>query len=105
MLVEATWVGPAPRIEELNLLLTQLAEWGNLESQADTSRVSSLSDFYRARYLYRLSHGGEAVEAGLRVFVQTLERRAELQSIALEDIAGRLRELLALSRAPELDCG
>jgi uncharacterized protein (TIGR02677 family) len=75
VLAEATWPGTAPRIEEVNLLLAQLAEWGNLESQADTSRVSSLSDFYRARYLYRLSHGGEAVEAGLGVFVQTLERR------------------------------
>jgi uncharacterized protein (TIGR02677 family) len=103
VLAEAAWPGPAPRTEELSVLLTQLADWGNLESQADTSRVSSLNDFYRARYLYRLSHGGEAVEAGLAVFVQTLERRAELQSIALEDIAGRLHELLALSRKPELD--
>ncbi len=103
VLAEADWTGTPPRLEEVNALLAQLAEWGNLESQADTSRVSSLSDFYRARYLYRLSHGGEAVEAGLAVFVQTLERRAELQSIALEDIAGRLRELLALAQASELD--
>jgi len=103
VLAEAAWPGAPPRIEEVNLLLTQLAAWGNLESQADTSRVSSLSDFYRARYLYRLSHGGEAVEAGLAVFVQTLERRAELQSVALEDIAGRLRELLVLAQAAELD--
>ena len=103
VLAEAKWSGAPPRIEEVNTLLLQLAAWGNLESQADTSRVSSLSDFYRARYLYRLSHGGEAVEAGLALFLQTLERRAELQSIALEDIAGRLRELLALAQASELD--
>jgi len=103
VLAEAAWTGAPPRIEEVNALLVQLAEWGNLESQADTSRVSSLNDFYRARYLYRLSHGGEAVEAGLAAFVQTLGRRAELQSIALEDIAGRLRELLALAQAPDLD--
>ena len=39
------------------------------KSHPDTSRVSSLSDFYRARFLYRLSQGGEAVEAALTLFV------------------------------------
>jgi hypothetical protein len=34
--------------------------------------VSSLSDFYCARYLYRLSQGGEAVESAPALFVQTL---------------------------------
>lgn len=88
--------GAALRIEEINAALAQLAEWGNLESQPDTARVSSLSDFYRARFLYRLSHGGEAVEAGLAVFLQTLQRRAELQTVALEDIASRLQALQQL---------
>ena len=72
------------------------ADWGNLESQPDTARVSSLNDFYRARFLYRLSHGGEAVEAGLTVFFQTLYRRAELQTVALEDITSRLLALRQL---------
>jgi len=103
VLAEAQWPGPPPRIEEVNALLTQLAAWGNLESQPDTARVSSLSDFYRARFLYRLSHGGEAVEAALAVFLRTLQRRAELQSVALEDIAGRLQSLRALAEAAEAD--
>ncbi len=93
VLAEADWPTARPRIEEVNAALVQLAEWGNLESQPDTARVSSLADFYRARFLYRLSHGGEAVETALGVFLQTLQRRAELQSVALEDIASRLQSL------------
>lgn len=107
VLAEANWPDKSPRIEEVNAALTQLAEWGNLESQPDTARVSTLTDFYRARFLYRLSHGGEAVEAGLAVFAQTLRRRAELQTVALEDIASRLMALRLLldnqSPGEELD--
>ncbi|GLS37902.1 TIGR02677 family protein [Mesorhizobium tianshanense] len=103
VLAEARWPDGPPRIEEVNTALGQLAEWGNLESHPDTARVSSLSDFYRARFLYRLSQGGEAVESALAVFVQTLQRRAELQTVALEDIASRLQALQALAEATEPD--
>jgi len=96
VLAEADWPVPSPRIEEVNVALAQLAVWGNLESQPDTARVSSLSDFYRARFLYRLSYSGEAVEAGLSVFFQTLRRRAQLQTVALEDIASGLQSLRQL---------
>ena len=97
VLAEGQWASVPPRIEEVQLALAQLAEWGNLESQPDTARVASISDFYRARYLYRLSRGGEAVESALAVFERTLRHRAELQTVALEDIANRLQTLLALS--------
>ena len=100
---EADWPGVAPAIEEIQAALAQLTEWGNLESQPDTARVANLSDFYRARYLYRLSQGGEAVESALRVFDQALLRQAELQTVALEDIANRLQSLLALSALPQPD--
>ena len=103
VLAEARWPTAPPEIEEVNAALTQLTAWGNLESHPDTARVSSLSDFYRARYLYRLSQGGEAVESGLALFVQTLERRAELQSVALEDIASRLEALRTLATQTEPD--
>jgi uncharacterized protein (TIGR02679 family) len=95
--VEAEWQGAAPPLEEIQLALTQLAEWGNLESQPDTARVSSIEDFYRARFLYRLSVGGEAVESALTTFAQALKRRAELQTVALEDISTRLEALQALA--------
>jgi uncharacterized protein (TIGR02677 family) len=103
VLAEARWPGPAPSIEEVNAGLAQLTAWGNLESHPDTSRVSSLSDFYRARFLYRLSHGGEAVESALAVFAQLLQRRAELQTVALEDITSRLQALVALADGSESD--
>lgn len=98
VLAEADWTGLPPKIEEVQAALAQLTEWGNLESQPDTARVASISDFYRARFLYRLSEGGEAVESALGVFVQALKRRAELQSVALEDIAKQLHVLHALAQ-------
>ena len=103
VLAEARWPEPAPRIEDVNAALAQLAAWGNLESQPDTARVASLSDFYRARFLYRLSLGGEAVESALTLFAQLLRRRAELQTVALEDIASRLLALQALADAADPD--
>ncbi|MBV9114553.1 MAG: TIGR02677 family protein [Hyphomicrobiales bacterium] len=103
VLNEGRWPEARPRIEEINTALVQLAAWGNLEAQPDTARVSSLSDFYRARFIYRLSAGGEAVERALAVFMQTLLRRAELQTVALEDITSQLQALRALADATELD--
>jgi uncharacterized protein (TIGR02677 family) len=103
VLAEAEWIGSSPKIEEIQLALAQLTEWGNLESQPDTARVASISDFYRARFLYRLSQGGEAVETALAVFVQALKRRAELQTVALEDIANRLQTLRTLAAEPVPD--
>lgn len=99
LLAEGRWeaLPTPPRLEELQAALSQLTEWGNLESQPDTTRVASIADFYRAKFLYRLSQGGEAVEAALQTFAQTLSRRAELQTVALEDIAQLLETLQALA--------
>lgn len=96
VLADATWSGPAPTQEEIAMALAQLATWGNLESQPDMTRVATLSDYYRARFLYRLSRGGEAVETGLTAFEQALRHRAELQTVALEDIDSRLQALRRL---------
>lgn len=104
VLAEAAWTDGVPRVEEVTAALARLTEWGNLESQPDTARVASIADFYRARFLYRLSHGGEAAEAGLAVFFHTLHRRAELQTVALEDITSRLhalRKLVENSATPD----
>lgn len=94
VLAEADWCGrepPAP--EDVIAALAQLAAWGNLESQPDMARKLSLNDYYRRHDLYRLSRGGEAVEAGLEGFEQHLCHRAELQTVALEDIDSRLQAL------------
>jgi uncharacterized protein (TIGR02677 family) len=103
VLAEAQWKGTRPTPEEVNAALIQLRDWGNLEAHPDTSRVSSISDFYRARFLYRLSQGGEAVEAAFALFVETLQRRAELQTVALEDIASRLQALHRLGEELQPD--
>ncbi|ENK3929218.1 DUF2397 family protein [Pseudomonas aeruginosa] len=100
VLSEANWGNRTPPAqEEIAAALAQLAAWGNLESQPDMTRVSTLNDYYRARFLYRLSRGGEAVEAGLIAFAQSLRHRAELQTVALEDIDSRLQALQRLMGA------
>ncbi|QHG88606.1 TIGR02677 family protein [Xanthomonas sp. NCPPB 1638] len=93
---EALWEGEVPTQEDITAALAQLSTWGNLESQPDMARVSTLNDYYRARYIYRLSRGGEAVEVGLDAFERNLRHRAELQTVALEDIDSRLQALRQL---------
>lgn len=99
VLAEGRWdtLPAPPRLEELQAALAQLTDWGNLESQPDTTRVASIADFYRAKFLYRLSQGGEAVESALETFARSIARRAELQTVALEDIVHHLEALQALA--------
>jgi uncharacterized protein (TIGR02677 family) len=103
VLAEAAWVGASPALDTVQSALAQLVDWGNLQSQPDTARVASIEDFYRKRLLYRMTAGGEAVEAGLQSFVAALARRAELQSVALDDIRERLISLGQLMRQPPPD--
>lgn len=85
--------------------LAQLVEWGNLRADPDTSRVTSVEDFHRARFLYQVTHAGEAAERSLAVFDEQLGRRGALQAVALEDIATGLRALHALTLQAEPDVG
>lgn len=85
--------------------LAQLVEWGNLRADPDTSRVTSVEDFHRARFLYQLTHAGETAERSLAVFDQQLGRRGALQAVALEDIATGLRALHELTRGTDPDVG
>jgi uncharacterized protein (TIGR02677 family) len=100
---EAAWPGSLPNLDAVQQSLAQLIEWGNLQAQPDTARVATIEDFYRKRLLYRMSVGGEAVEAGLETFIAALARRAELQSVALDDILARLNSLGQLARTPPVD--
>lgn len=103
VLQEGEWDGVPPSLDEINQALQALTEWGNLESQPDMVRSSTLADFYLTKSIYRLSQGGEAVEAGLEVFMRSLRHKAELQSVALEDIATRLNALLVLAAVGDPD--
>ena len=90
-------------LEEIQAALAQLVQWGNLQADADTARVTSVEEFYRARFLYQLTREGEAAEQALQVFDQELGRRGALQSVALDDIRLRLRSLDELAAQPQPD--
>jgi uncharacterized protein (TIGR02677 family) len=85
--------------------LAKLEDWGNLRADPDTSRVTGVEDFYRARFLYQLTHAGEAAERSLEVFDEQLGRRGALQAVALADIAVGLRAIRELTQEPEPDVG
>jgi uncharacterized protein (TIGR02677 family) len=93
--------GPAAGQEQVDDALVKLEEWGNLRANPDTSRVTTVEDFYRTRYLYQLSREGEAAERALEVYDREMARRAELQAVALEDIRLRLRALRELPPEPD----
>jgi uncharacterized protein (TIGR02677 family) len=87
--------------DDVQEALARLADWGNLRATPDTSRVTTVEDFYRTRYLYQLSREGEAAERALEVYEQEIARRGELQAVALEDIRLRLRALAGLPADPD----
>lgn len=83
--------------ERLAEALEQLVTWGNLRADADTSRVSSVEDFYRKRSLYQLTAAGQAAEQAIAFYEEAIGRRGQLQSVALADITDLLRSLLMLA--------
>ncbi len=92
-------------VEALADALGQLVEWGNLRADPDTSRVTTVEDFHRARFLYQLTHPGEAAERALAVYDEQLGRRGALQAVALADIATQLRALRELAIQSQPDPG
>ena len=96
-------LGPGTDLESVAAALVALEGWGNLRSDPDTSRVTTVEDFHRARYLYQLTREGEAAEEALAVYDEALGRRGALQAVALADIATQLRALLELATGTEPD--
>jgi uncharacterized protein (TIGR02677 family) len=92
-----------PPLEAVAVALERLGRWGNLRADPDTSRVTALEDFYRARHIYQLTRAGEAAEEALAAYDEALGRRGELQAVALADITVQLRALLALTERPDPD--
>lgn len=82
--------------QDLTPVLSQLVEWRNLRADPDTSRVTTVEDFLRARYLYSLTREGEAAERALAAYDEALGRRGELQAVALADVRELLGELATL---------
>lgn len=84
---------PASASDELDRALDALVGWGNLRAYPDTAEVTTVEDFYRQRFLYQLSREGEAAERAITAYIEGVERTAELQSAALDDILALLQEL------------
>jgi uncharacterized protein (TIGR02677 family) len=89
--------------ESLAQALEQLVAWGNLRADPDTSRVTSVDDFHRKRFLYQLTAEGHAAEEAIAFYEEAIGRRGALQSVALEDIAEQLGALLVLADDAEPD--
>jgi uncharacterized protein (TIGR02677 family) len=93
-------LGRPGETDEVVAALDKLTEWGNLRADPDTSRVTSVEDFHRARYLYQLTAAGQAAEQAIAVYEEAIGRRGSLQSVALADIAAQLRSLAELADQP-----
>jgi Protein of unknown function (DUF2397) len=61
--------------EQVDEALRSLESWGNLRADPDTGRVTTVEDFYRARYLYQLTKEGEAAERALAVRGRAFQAR------------------------------
>lgn len=99
--VLADWPGRAPEAEALVQALDKLVDWGNLRSDADTGRVTTVEDFNRARKIYQLTRHGQAALAAIEHYEQALGQRGRLQTVALADIAEQLSALLVYAESPE----
>ncbi len=91
--------------EVIELRLSQLCTWGNLEAHPDTAAVATVEDFYRRRLLFQLTPAGEAAERALAVYYQVLNQQGELKTAALADIRSLLTDLLQLATADGPDAG
>jgi uncharacterized protein (TIGR02677 family) len=87
----------------IEVALTQLCEWRNLEAHRDTADVTTVEEFYRPRFLYQLTLEGEAAEQALALFFETLVQPGELQATALADICQYLGELSKVAESETAD--
>lgn len=94
-------LGRPGETDEVVAALDKLVEWANLRADPDTSRVTSVEDFHRARYLYQLTSAGQAAEQAIAVYEEAIGRRGSLQSVALADIAAQLRALAEMTEDPD----
>ena len=84
---------------ELDRHLDQLDAWGNLQRSHDTAAVARVEDFYRRRFLYRLTPVGEAAHKAVCEVEATVGRSGALQTSMLVEIRDALSELAAAARA------
>ena len=81
--------------------LDQLVAWGNLQRAHDTAAVTRVEDFYRRRFLYRLTSAGEAAHRAVRDVEATVGRSGALQTGMLVEVRDALGALAAAARAAD----
>lgn len=79
--------------------LDQLVLWGNLQRAHDTAAVARVEDFYRRRYLYRLTPAGEAAHRAVREVEATVGRSGALQTSMLVEVRDGLLAVGNAARA------
>jgi len=89
----------------LEVSLNSLVDWGNLAVSHDTPRAASLKDYYRKRYVYRLTAVGEAAHRAVREVEETVGRSGSLQTSMLETIRDVLYKLVLEQRSADPDAG
>jgi uncharacterized protein (TIGR02677 family) len=73
--------------------LDQLVTWGNLQRSHDTGAVARVEDFYRRRFLYRLTPAGEAAHRAVLEVEATVGRSGSLQTAMLAEVRDALEAL------------
>lgn len=79
--------------------LAALVRWGNLAQRHDAAAVGRLEDFYRRRYVYRLTALGEAAHEAVLQVERTVGHSGSLQASMLGTVTARLQDLIEASMA------
>ncbi|HRI50679.1 MAG TPA: TIGR02677 family protein [Pseudomonadota bacterium] len=80
--------------------LERLVHYGNLAHGLDLARATSLKDFHRTRYVYRLTAVGESAHRAVLEVEATVGRSGSLQTAMLVRIRETLDELAQATAAP-----
>jgi uncharacterized protein (TIGR02677 family) len=94
-------ISPPPGQQEIESALSQLCEWGNLQTRPDTASVSTVEDFYNPRHAFQMTGSGEAFEKALAFYDSNSEREHQIRCGGLPDIRFAAQELKQLSQQAE----
>lgn len=98
-------LSPPQRRERLEGELQVLRGWGNLAQNHDLSGATRLEDYYRTRFVYRLTAVGEAAHRAVLEVEATLGRSGSLQTAMLVRIRDSVASLAEAADSSSLDAG
>ncbi len=77
-------------VDNLDMALEQLREWGNLTWTQDTTRVARLEDFRRRQALWQLTAGGQAAYDAVIAVLDASDQQGSLQRTLFREIRDNL---------------